>query len=235
VPGDAATDLDLGRTRTVGEIFRDAVWLYTRAPLLFIVLAGVVIVPYQVLVVLVAHGKSGVPVRAEVLVVLIGVALIQPCLATFQIQVLLALGDGQRPDLRGAVRRGAAVLPSVAAAVIVSAIGITIGLFCFLIPGVLLAIRWAVIAPTAAVEQLNWPAALRRCAEVTRGNSWRILGLLILVALLNEIPAGIIGSGNHLASAVIGIIVAVIGQSFGTLALCLLYFDLRAREAGPAF
>jgi hypothetical protein len=233
VPEAAATDLDLGRTRTVGEIFRDSLWLFTRAPLLFILLSGVVVVPYRVVAVLLEHGKSGLSARAELLLLLVGVALIEPCIATFQVQALLAFGDGQRPDLRGVVRRGLVVLPPVAAAVIISAVGITLGLFCFLIPGLLLAIRWAVVAPTAAVEQVNWPAALRRSGEVARGNYWRILGLLVGVLLLNDIPAEIIGSGNHLVAVIVGTVVAIATQSFATLVVCLLYFDLRAREARP--
>jgi hypothetical protein len=234
VPGDATTDLDLGRTRTVVEIFSDSLWLCRRAPLLFIVLSAVVVVPYRVAVVIVEHGKGGLSVSAELILVLVGVAFIEPCIATFQVQALLALGDGQRPAPRGVIRGGLAVLPAVAAAVIISGLGIALGLFCFLIPGVLLAMRWAVVAQTAAVERVDWPTALRRSGHLTRGNYWRILGLLAAVALLNEIPADIIGSGNHVASVIIGIIVAIATQSFATLALCLLYFDLRAREAARA-
>ena len=56
--GEPITDLDLGRQRTVGEILGTALRLYARAPLLFLFLAGIVVVPYEVIVVLLEHGKA---------------------------------------------------------------------------------------------------------------------------------------------------------------------------------
>jgi hypothetical protein len=234
VPVNSATDLDLSRTRSIGAIFRDAFWLYRRAPLLFILISATVVVPYQVVIVLIVRGKASVPASTTVLLLLIGVALINPFVATFQVQALLTLGDGRRPDFRDVLRRGLAVLPVVAAAAIVAGLGIALGIVCFIVPGVLLAIRWAVVSQTAAVEQTNWPTALRRSAELSRWNSWRILGLLLTVGLLSEIPADVTGTGSHLARAIIGIAIAVIVNSFATLSSCLLYFDLRAREAGQS-
>jgi len=98
---------------------------------------------------------------------------------------------------------------------------------------VLLAIRWAVVAQVAAIEHTNWPTALSRSGKLARRNYWRILGILVMVLLLNEIPAGIIGSGKHLGATIIGIALATLVHSFGTLLTNLLYFDLRARENAP--
>jgi hypothetical protein len=227
------TDLDLGRQRKLGEILGTAVRLYGRAPLLFMFLAGIVVVPYEVVVVLLEHGKGGLAVSAELVLLLVELALIDPCVAAVQVQALITIGAGERPQIPDVIRRGLIVLPVVAAAEIVAGVGIAIGALVFIIPGLLLAIRWAVVAQAAAVERTNWPTALRRSGQLARRNYWRIFAILVIVGVLNEIPADITGAGDHLAATIIGIALAIMVHSFGTLLTNLLYFDLRARENAP--
>jgi len=43
----------------------------------------------------------------------------------------------------------------------------------------------------------------------------------------------VVGTGSHLGSTIVGIALAVLAGSFGTLLINLLYFDLRARENAP--
>jgi hypothetical protein len=230
VLGDPTTDLDLGSQRTLGQILGTGLRLYLRLPLLFLFLAGIVVVPYEVVVVLLEHGKGGLSVGTELVLLLVELAVLDPCIAAVQVQAVLDLGDGQRPQIRDVIRRGLAVLPVVAAAEIIAGIGIAVGVLFFVIPGVLLAIRWAVVAQAAAVERTDWPGALRRSAQLARHNYWRILGLLLIVGILNEIPADVTGTGSHLGAAIVGIALAILVHSYGTLVTNLLYFDLRVRE-----
>jgi hypothetical protein len=231
VPGASTTDLDLSGPRTIGQILGTGLRLYARLPLLFLLLAGILVVPYEVVVVLLEHGKGGLSLGTELVLLLVELALIDPCIAAVQVQAIIDLGEGRRPRITDVIRRGLTVLPVVAAAEIIAGIGIAIGVICFIIPGVLLAIRWAVVAQAAAVERTDWPGALRRSGELARRNNWRILGLLVIVGVLNELPADVTGTGNHLGATVVGIALAILVHSFGTLLMNLLYFDLRAREA----
>jgi hypothetical protein len=224
-----ATDLDLNRTRTVGEIFRTALHVYARMPLLFVFLAGIVVVPYEVVVLLLQHGKGSVSAPTELILLLVAVALVGPTIAALEVQVLLSLGDGEHPRLADVFRRGLAVLPVVAAAEIIAGIGTAIGFLCLIIPGVVLALRWAVVSQAAAVEHTDWPTAIRRSGELVRGNYMRVFGMLLIVAVLNLIAGSL--TGKHVSGAVIGIFVAILAQSFSTLLTSLLYFDLRARES----
>jgi hypothetical protein len=228
--GEPITDLDLERQRTLGEILGTALRLYGRAPLLFLFLAGIVVLPYQITVVLLEHGKAQSSVSTAVLLGLIELALINPCIAAVQVQAILDLGQGERPRVTDVIRRGLSVFPVVAAADIIAGLGVAIGLVCFLIPGLFLAIRWSVVAQAAAVERTDWPTALRRSGQLARRNYWRILGLLFIVGLLNEIPADVTRTGSHLGLTIVGIALALLAGSFGTLLTNLLYFDLRARE-----
>jgi hypothetical protein len=103
----------------------------------------------------------------------------------------------------------------------------------FIVPGVILALRWSVVAQVAAVERTNWPTALRRSAVLTRRNYLRILAILVIVGILNQIPADVIGTSDRVPATVIGVALAILVHSFGTLLTSLLYFDLRARESAP--
>ncbi len=203
-------------------------------PLLFLFLAGIVVVPYEVVVVLLEHGKGGTPIGTELVLMLVELALIDPSISAVQVQALLDLGDGEHPQVKDVIRRGLTVLPVVAAAEIIAGIGIAVGVLFFIIPGVILALRWAVVAQVAAVERTNWPNALRRSAQLARRNYWRIFAILVTVGVLNEIPADVTGTGNHLGRTMLGIALAILVHSFGTLMMSLLYFDLRAREASRA-
>ncbi len=228
---DPSSEIDLGRQRTLGQIVTAAGRLYWRHALMLFCLAGIVVIPFQIVVVALEHGHGSLKVGTEAVLLLAELALIDPCVAAVQVQVVLDLGTGRRPDLIDVLRRGFWVLPVVAAAEIVAGIGIAIGAIFFIIPGILLAVRWGVVAQAAAVEQTNWPGALRRGGQLARFNYWRIFGILVLVGVINQIPAEITGTGKHVVAVVLGVIVAILVHSFGTLLNNLLYFDLRARES----
>src|SRR5581483_1182628 len=120
--------------------------------------AEIVVVPYELIVILVAHHRS-VPTTTELLLALAELALVSPCIAALEMQVVIDLGEALRPRIRDVMRRALVVLPVVAAAQIVAGLAEFAGLFLAIIPGVILAVRLAVAAQSAATEQTNWPQA----------------------------------------------------------------------------
>lgn len=233
--------MQLERPRSVAEIVAEARDIYKRFPLLFITLALGVIAPFD-LAVLAATGhgpltRASVGAGTSIVLFLLSYALVQPLVAALDIHAVLEIDEHRRPRLARVAERGLRVLPEVAAAAIAAGLGIGLGLFAFVIPGILLALRWSVVAQTAAVEHEGWLPALRRSGELTRGSYLHILGLLIVTAVLASavtLAAGAIplGSTSGVASVALGIAVQTITASFTALTLALLYFDLRARGAG---
>ena len=198
-------------------------------PLLFAFLAAIILIPYGAVDVLVTDAKH-VPASTELILTLAEVALVNPFIAAMQMQALLDLGDGRRPAVASVVARGVKVLAVVAAADIVASLVAFGGLFFFIIPGLLAAIRLAVVAPAAAAEGIAWPDALRSSVQLTAGNSWRVLGLLAIQAAVTYVVALMLAS-NAISVAIVGAALAIVAQSFCTLLIGLLYFDLRARAA----
>jgi hypothetical protein len=229
---------DLGQPRSVAEVLAAALSLYRRYPLLFIGLSLLVVVPYELAVLIVTKaaplGQESASAGTTLTVALVDFALVGPFVSSLLVRAVLMIGEHEQPRFTEVIRRSVRVLPVVAAAEIIAGIGIVLGLIAFVVPGVILALRWAVVAQVAAVERTDWPTALRRSATLTKRNYLRILGILALIALVNltltSVVGQLVGTGRDPAQVVAGIAIVVIESSFQALTTAVLYFDLRARE-----
>lgn len=230
-----SNQIDLTTQRTVGQILNEAVRIYARMPLLFIALAGIVIVPYGVVVAVLS--QKTLSASTELVLALADLALVNPFIAALEMQAVLDLGEGLRPRLPSVIRRGVVVLPVVAAAQIVAGLLQLVSVAFLGVVGVLvavfLAIRLAVAAPVAAMGNTNWPSAIRASARLTQGNMLRVFGLIAIEAALTSLAASLVGGHTRVTTTIIGVLLAVVAQSFGTLLINLLYFDLRARTSTP--
>jgi hypothetical protein len=230
------------RARSVAQIIAEALDMYQEYPLLFLILALGVIAPYE-LIVLAATGQgplaSGTHQNAGVyyLLLLLDTVLVGPLVSALHIHAVVRIGEGSVPRLRTVAWSALRVLPVVVAAVIMSVLGIALGFLALIVPGVLLALRWAVVAQVAAVDHDGWLPALRRSGELTRTHYGHIFALLLITALLSgaldfAVAAVPLGSTSGAASVIAGIATRTLTASYSALTLALLYFDLRARLAG---
>lgn len=224
--------------RSAHQLVKGAFGLYRRYPLLFFVLAAGVIVPYELIVLAttatgpLAHSSLSLGVSS--LLTLIEWFLIGPLVSALHVHAVGEVWGGREPRLVPVARQGLRVLPVVAAATIVSWLGITLGFFALIVPGVVLMLRWYVVAQTAAIEQEGWLPALRRSRQLAEGHYGHIFVFAIYVGLIATAPTLLIGFGfgHHsttVASFLVGLVVQVFTWSFAALATALLYFDLRAR------
>ena len=237
---DSTSTIDLARPRSVADILGSALDLYQGFPWLFLILALGVVLPYDLVrLAVTGHGwlASGHDsVGASVAFTVLDFALVGPLVSALHIHAVVVIGDGQRPRLGAVALRGLRVLPVVAAAEIVATLGILAGLVALVIPGILLWLRWVVVAQAAAIEHDGWLPALRRSRELTRGHYWHILGLIAIVAVLNAgialaaraIPAA---GGAGAGTVMLGVAANTITASFSALTLAILYFDLFARRS----
>jgi len=229
--------IDLAKQRSVGGILGATARLYRGYPLLFLILALAVMAPFELGVLAVTgygplrrHESTG----TSLLLLLLRTSLITPLIAALHMQAVIAIGDGRRPLLRAIAMGGLSVLPVVAAAEIAANIAIAVGFIALVIPGVLLSLRWAVVAQAAAVEGEGWLDALRSSQRLTSTHYGHVFGLSFLAGALataaslgaRTIP---LGSTAGVASVAAGIAVETAIASFAALTLALLYFDLRAR------
>jgi len=225
--------------RSVRQLVVGAFELYRRYPLLFVVLAAGVIVPYEVIVLLAtgvgAFGQSTLSLEVALLLFLIEWVLISPLVSALHVHAVAEAREGRDPRLAPIARRGLRVLPVVVAASIISGLGIGLGLLALVIPGVLLMLRWYVVAQAAAIENEGWLPALRRSGQLTAGHYGHVFVFAIYVGLIVSVPSLLVGAGfdphtTTVASFLVGLIVQVFALSFAALASAVLYYDLRTRR-----
>ncbi len=196
-----------------------------------------VVAPYE-LIVLAVTGRNPFAVQhnvsTEVILSLIDFVVVGPLIAAFYIQAVQTIGHKQAPRLSKVAVRGLVVLPTVAAAQIIATLGIAVGFVAFIVPGVYLLIRWAVVAQAAAIDNDNWIAALKRSGELTAGSYLHVLGLLLsaglIAAVITNLGLAAAGSRTTAVAIAVGIVVETIARSFVALNLAVLFFDLLARR-----
>jgi hypothetical protein len=235
--------LALDRERSIWQIIGETLVLYRRYPVLFLVLALAVIAPYQLLVLVVtgAGPLAHVTHRSFVisqLLSLVSFSLVGPLISALHIHAVVLAGEGHSPRLLTVARRGLRVLPVAAAAEIVANIGISIGILALAVPGLILLVRWGVVAQSAAIDHDGWIDALRRSWELTSRNFWRIFALFMLggaagLAVHYGAAAVPLGNTSDVGSVIFGIAVDTVVASVFALILAFLYFDLCARERNP--
>lgn len=231
--------------RSARQLVRAALGLYREYPLLFLVLAAGVIVPYEAIVLAAtgsgpfAHGSLGFGTSS--LLTLIELALVGPLVSALHVHAVSEALEGRDPRLASVARRGLQVLPVVAAAEIIAWLGILLGFLALVVPGIILSLRWYVVAQVAAIEHEGWLLALRRSRQLTASHYRHLIVFAIYVTLITSVPTLLVGFAfghetTTVPSFLVGVALHVVTWSLSALAAALMYFDLRARwaSAGPA-
>jgi hypothetical protein len=183
----ALASIDLSRNRSAAEIVRSTLSLYGDYPWLFLILAFVVMAPWD-LAKLAVTGISPLGHAAHVgflereSLVLLDLLLVSPLISAMHVHAVVAIGDAQRPRLGAVASKGVRVLPIVGVSALVAGVGVEIGLFALVIPGIALWIRLFVVPQAAAIERDGVRNALRSSWRLTREHGSHIFGLLAVFA-----------------------------------------------------
>lgn len=218
--------------RLLGETFR----LYRRYPLLFLVLAAGVVVPYE-LVILLATGASATEptsFAADSIITLANWVIVTPLVSALHVHAVADAREGRAPRLGPVARRGLAALPVVALAALISGLGIFVGFALLVVPGIYLMLRWFVVAQAAAIERNGAIGALESSHRLVQGNYWHVITLFVLIVAIETGPLLLItlpfGNETTVVSFLVLVAVQIALWSFVALATALLYFDLRTRR-----
>lgn len=120
-------------------------------------------------------------------------------------------------------------------------LAVLLGLVLFVVPGVILGVMWSASVPAAAIERVTATAALRRSADLTRGNRWPIFFLLLIYLLAAAVvgvvstmlTAGVVGLGA--LRAVSTGLAAVVSSGIlvvGSVMIAMLFHELRLAKEG---
>lgn len=149
--------------------------------------------------------------------------------------------DGRRDSSAGDLVRAATpfIWPLFGAGLL-AAIAIGIGLILVVVPGLILATIWAVIAPVIVLEGSGVMNSFGRSRQLVRGNGWPVFGS-ILIAYVIVVIGGIVFAliGAAIADGVfVRIVFSALASTITAPVLALvaavLYFRLRAIGGEPA-
>ena len=149
--------------------------------------------------------------------------------------IVVAVRDGRGRSLRNIARH----LPyaRLAAADVLLALGTTLGLLLLIIPGLLVLGWFALIAPVIELENRKLFDGFRRSRQLVRGNTIRMLILVVPLLILDDLIASGIQSkellGIH-SGFFVDWVGAVLGDMLTTpiyaLAVVVAFFQLRDRR-----
>jgi hypothetical protein len=175
-------------TFEIGGILGEVFSIYFVNLLPFALLAALVLSPVYLVKYFMAtkpHEHAATPWGCVSSLLFLVAALLAPKIATGAITFgVFQQMRGQATSVAECLRRGVSLLLPVLGLALVQALGIGFGLLVFIVPGIILAVRWAVAIPAAVTEGTGVSAALKRSAFLTDGLGADIFGVLFVLGAL---------------------------------------------------
>jgi uncharacterized membrane protein len=237
---DAA--MTTGREFRIGPIFSRAWHIYAANFIVLTLVAIVISLPNL----LSGEGQTPAVIARNVVVFIFWMIVNTVGLAVILYAAFQAM-RGRPVQITDAIRRGLSRFWSIVGLAILQWLGISIGFLLLVIPGIMLFIRWSAALPACVVEGLGPLASMKRSAELTKGNRWKIFGMyvlvwlvgIVLIAIIGGIIFGLIGAASVAGlsrgfgvGSVISLVLSAVLTAYINVLLVMVYHDLRVAKEG---
>lgn len=237
---DHTTPAPEGAPFSIGEVISQTLSIYSRNFVPFFLMAFVVNLPLLVYELYEVNGPQS-PTPELSVTGMFGSLII----VVLNLVVTGAILYGVHQQMRGepfamprALEIAGSRLLTIAGVSIVSTIIVGAGFFLLVIPGIVLALMFAVAVPATVVEGLGPIEALRRSRELTSGHRLELLALAILLLivmwLITMLSTSTLGMslGQGKAWVVIWQAISVAARLLQSVGLGVLYYELRKSKEG---
>jgi hypothetical protein len=136
---------------------------------------------------------------------------------------------------------------TVVLVVVIMMMLVSAGFFLLIVPGIILLCRTIIAIPIATLEQVSASEAVSRSMRLSKGRAWHVFAVLVLVFVLMMVASTIfqlpflLMAGSLFKPHALPIALFILSELFswvasvlvapvGTIALALLYYDLRIRK-----
>jgi hypothetical protein len=204
----------------IWEVYRDQ----------FVVLIGTALVLFAVQFVVVLL----IPAATIALAILL--AALSILYQGMVVKLVQDLQDGRRDNsVTDLIRSVEPVFWPLVAVSLLFGIGVGIGFVLLIIPGLILLVIWAVVAPVTVVERPGVFAAFGRSRELVRGNGWRVFGVIVIVfvaVIVVSTAAGLVAASlGSVGRALVQWAVNAALAPVTALSASVLYFALRGASS----
>jgi hypothetical protein len=215
----------------VGAVIRRVFEIYVDQAPVLMPAAAVVFVFTGILSAVLLAANPGL-VIVSLLIILVATTLFTGMV----VELVADIQDGRRDATPGQLLRAVMpVLGQLIGVAIVAAIGVVVGFFLLIIPGLVLITIWFVAAPVVVLERPPGLRALGRSRELVRGNGWPVFAVILVLGVLVNVFASAIEIAAQSAGTGVGIVVQVIlgvlTAPLLALASSVLYFELGGAAA----
>jgi hypothetical protein len=222
--------------------------MYRREPWLFLLLTAVTVVPVGILSAIATNAATGSGDLAQAGVIL-AIALIPAVLlipvsgAAVAIATVRRL-SGDRVGAGAALEQVGIRFWILFGALVLVTLGVIVGLFALIIPGIFLAILWLFAGPVVVIEGKGVRDSLRRSQDLVRGSWWTVFLAFVLIQVVTaiaQLAIGIVGAailtpldGTALAwgEGIWSTLTQLLVQPFALIAIAILYADRVLRVDG---
>ncbi|HMD51536.1 MAG TPA: hypothetical protein VKG62_02395, partial [Solirubrobacteraceae bacterium] len=221
------------RKLEVGQTISRVFDIYVDQASVLMPAAAVVFVFTGIISALLVAASSGLAVLALI------IYIVATTLFTGMVVELVAdVQDGRRDaTVRQLLNAAMPVLGKLILVGIVAGIGVVVGFFLLVIPGLILITIWALAAPVVVLERPQGLRALSRSRTLVRGNGWAVFGVILVLYLLVAVVSALIGYGAESVGEGLGlavrVVVGILTAPLPALAASVMYFELRGDSAVP--
>jgi hypothetical protein len=241
---EATAPPDLARDRDLGRLLDDAFTLYRRHLGTLLLVAAAVVVPVELAISGFGLGQltSGYDATPPIegIIVQTGVALlvVTPLLTAMVVHVVVAAAKGETPTAASAISAGVDVFTPVLGAIVLATLGIFLGFLALIVPGIILAVHWYVVAQAVVVDGRRGTEALARSWQLVRGRALFVFGVMVVTNLMAALAGALVSIPGEAAAEAADAQAVALGASivaeiltlpFLAVAGTLLFFTLKVR------
>ena len=156
------------------------------------------------------------------------------------IKAVLDVRDGNVDMSVGETFKAAApFLLRITGAGLLVGLGVAVGLFLLIIPGLVLLTWWVLVPAVVVVENSAPVAALGRSKELVRGYGWEVFGIIVLTFVLQIVIGFLLGLvlaplDDAVAALISNLVSGIAVGPFVVVTWTLLYFRMAAAKSGAA-
>ena len=168
----------------ISAVLSDALAIYRRLFRRSVLVAGAVFTVVGLASALADRsGRTGA-ILVSLVLSLVGGLLVQGAL----VEAVRDLHEGRPPaDVRAYTDRSRGRLGTLVGASLLYGLGVAVGLLAFVVPGLILVARWALVVPLVMIEGRSVREAFGRSSQLVTGQTGRVLALVVVANVITGV------------------------------------------------